>query len=199
MLGAGQRIHHYRLVYPPPECDNEGMKQTSVALLAAVLVVAPLAAQTPNHREGAPFRAKLSPPHAEGQVLVVQGLVTDASTDKGVAHAVLDAFQADAEGDYDADGFEYRARVLTDEEGRFEFETIIPSNYGPVPHIHFIVTADGYRERRTDMYFQDEQHPEGGPAELTPKLIERKAGNGKRYVEARFDVTLQPANPPRRN
>ena len=187
------------LAYRALGCDNEGMKQSTVALLAAVFVVAPLAAQTPNHREGAPFRAKLSPPHAEGQVLVVKGHVTDATTGEGVAHAVLDAFQADAEGRYDADGFEYRARVLTDEQGRFELETIVPSNYGPAPHIHFFVTADGYRERRTDMYFRDEQHPEGGPSELTPKLIERKTGNGKRYVEARFDVTLQPASPPRRD
>jgi protocatechuate 3,4-dioxygenase beta subunit len=168
------------------------MKKHTLALLAIVLFVAPLAAQTPNHREGAPFRAKLSPPHAEGQVLVVKGRVTDTSSGKGVAHAVLDAFQADAEGHYDTDGFEYRARVLTDEEGRFEFETIVPSNYGPAPHIHFFVMADGYRERRTDMYFRDEEHPEGGGPELTPKLIERKADNGKGYVEARFDVTLEP-------
>jgi catechol 1,2-dioxygenase len=152
----------------------------------------PLAAQTPNHREGAPFRAKLSPPHAAGDVLVVTGRVTDATTGKGVAHAVLDAFQADADGHYDTDGFDYRARVLTDEEGRFEFETIVPSNYGPAPHIHFYVTADGYDERRTDMYFRDEDHPDGGPPELTPKIVERTAKNGEPYFEAKFDVTLVP-------
>ena len=91
---------------------------TSLATL--VLVVLPLAAQTPNHREGAPFRAKLSPPHASGEVLVVTGRVTNATTGEGVAHAVLDAFQADADGHYDSEGFQYRARVLTDEQGRFE-------------------------------------------------------------------------------
>ena len=163
---------------------------TSLATL--VLVVLPLAAQTPNHREGAPFRAKLSPPHASGEVLVVTGRVTNATTGEGVAHAVLDAFQADADGHYDSEGFEYRARVLTDEQGRFEFETIVPSNYGPAPHIHFYVTADGYKERRTDIYFRDDDHPEGGPPELTPKLVERAAKNDKPYFEARFDVTLVP-------
>jgi len=177
----------------PLLCHNKGMKQLTAALLTAALVTVPLAAQTPNHREGAPYRAKLSPPHAEGQVLIVKGRVTDASSGKGVTHAVLDTFQADAEGNYHADSFEYRARVLTDEQGRFEFETIVPRNYGPAPHIHFFVTADGYRERRTDMYFRDEQHPDGGPAALTPKLIEREARNGKRYFEARFDVTMDSA------
>jgi catechol 1,2-dioxygenase len=164
-----------------------------IALLAmTVLVALPLPAQTPNYLEGAPFRAKLSPPHAEGQVLVVTGRVTDKTTGEGVANAVLDAFQADAKGHYDTEGFEYRARVLTDEQGRFEFETIVPSNYGPAPHIHFRITADGYGERRTDMYFRDEEHPEGGRPELTPKLVERVAKNGKAYLEATFDVTLVP-------
>jgi protocatechuate 3,4-dioxygenase beta subunit len=162
------------------------------SLATTVLLVLPLAAQTPNHREGAPFRAKLSPPHAEGQVLVVKGRVAHAITGDGVAHAVLDAFQADAAGHYDSDGYEYRARVLTDEQGRFEFETIVPSNYGPAPHIHFRITADGFRERRTDMYFRDDKHPEGGPPELTPKLVEQVAKNGETYFEARFDVTLEP-------
>jgi len=164
-----------------------------IALLAVtVLVALPLPAQTPNHLEGAPFRAKLSPPHAEGEVLVVTGRVTDKTTGEGVAHAVLDAFQADAKGHYDTEGFEYRARVLTDEQGRFEFETIVPSNYGPAPHIHFYVTADGYSELRTDMYFRDDEHPDGGRPELTPKLVEREAKNGEAYLEATFDVTLVP-------
>ena len=41
------------------------------SLATTLLVVLPLAAQTPNYRDGAPFRAKLSPPHAEGEELVV--------------------------------------------------------------------------------------------------------------------------------
>ena len=164
------------------------------SLVMTALVLAPIAAQTPNHRPGAPFRAKLSPPHAKGDVLIVSGRVTDSKSGKGVAHAVLDAFQADADGHYDSEGFEYRARVLTDEQGRFEFETIVPSNYGPVPHIHFRVTADGFKELRTDLYFRDEEHPEGGPPELTPEMVERKAKSGKSYLEARFDMTLVPGS-----
>jgi protocatechuate 3,4-dioxygenase beta subunit len=165
------------------------------AVLLLVSSAAPLPAQlgtTPNHRAGAPFRAKLSPPHAEGTVLLVKGTLTDAKSGGGVASAVLDAFQADSHGDYDTQGFDYRARILTDEAGRFEFETIVPSNYGPAPHIHFVVTAEGYRTLRTEMLFKDEEHPTTNHPELTPELVERTA-NGKTYLEAAFNLELIPA------
>jgi len=161
-------------------------------LIFAVSILFTLAAEaqmnTPNHLEGAPFRAKLSPPHAEGTVLVVSGQVRDAKG-KGVAGATLDAFQADAKGDYDTKGFNYRARMMTDERGRFEFETIVPSNYGPPPHIHFIVSADGFKSKSTEMFFRDAQHPTNNSPELTPKLEERTA-SGKPYLVGKFDIEL---------
>ena len=145
----------------------------------------------PNYRPGAPYRAKLSPPLAEGAVLVVQGSVRDATTGKGIPGSVLDAFQADARGHYDTDGFDYRGRVLADEQGRFEFETVVPSNYGPPPHIHMIVTAPGYRTIRTEMRFRDREHPKNDRPELTPELVERTRGD-KTYLEATFDLALRP-------
>lgn len=161
-------------------------------LIFAISILFTLTAEaqldTPNHRAGAPFRAKLSPPHAEGTVLVVSGRVRDAEG-RGVASAVLDAFQADAKGDYDTKGYDYRARIMTDEEGRFEFETIVPSNYGPPPHIHFIVSADGFKTKNTEMFFRDAEHPTNNSPELTPKLEERRAGD-KRYLVGKFDIEL---------
>jgi len=144
----------------------------------------------PNHRPGAPFRAKLSPPLAEGTVLLVHGRVRDAATGEGIAGSVLDAFQADHAGHYDMDGYEYRARVTTDERGYFELETVVPSNYGPPPHIHLIVTARGYRTTRTEMRFRDAAHPANDRPELTPDLVERKRGT-KTYLEGAFDVSLR--------
>jgi catechol 1,2-dioxygenase len=164
-------------------------------LLAAATIVAgapptPDVGTGPNHRPGAPFRAKLSPPLAEGTPLVVRGRVRDAATGEGVGGAVIDAYQADHTGKYDMDGHDYRARVTVDEHGDFEFETIVPSNYGPPPHIHMIVTASGYRTLRTEMRFRDEQHPTNDRPELTPKLTERER-NGKVYLEGAFDITLR--------
>ena len=51
-------------------------------------------------REGAPYRAKVTPPLAEGTVLLVSGRVWGADTRKPLAGAVLDVWQADAHGRY---------------------------------------------------------------------------------------------------
>jgi len=178
------------------------MRSRSVLAVATLglLVAIPAASQSrpatpdvgtgPNHRPGAPFRAKLSPPLAEGTVLLVRGHVRDSATGQGVAGAVLDAYQADAAGHYDMDGFEYRARVSTDEQGYFELETIVPSNYGPPPHIHMLVRAAGYRTTSTEMRFRDREHPSNDRPELTPTLVERTRGD-KTWLEATFDVVLR--------
>ena len=163
-------------------------------ILSGLIAALPAKAQVgmgPNHKPGAPFRAKLSPPLADGTVLLVRGHVRDKATGNGVDGAVLDAWQADATGQYHLDDFDYRARVITDESGYFEIETIVPSNYGPPPHIHMIVTAPGYSQLVTEMLFRDREHPTNENPELTPKLVERKQG-AKTYFESTFDVTLRP-------
>lgn len=165
-----------------------GMRYLIFALSILFSLGAEAQLNTPNHREGAPYRAKLSPPHAEGTVLVVSGRVHDARG-QGIAAATLDAFQADANGEYDTVGHQYRARILTDEQGRFEFETIVPSNYGPPPHIHFIVSADGFKRKNTEMFFLDATHPTNNSPELTPELKERGVGD-KRYLVGEFDIEL---------
>lgn len=172
------------------------MRSTWVLVLTigGLLLAGPTTAQVgmgPNHKPGAPFRAKLSPPLADGTVLLVRGHVRDAQTGNGVDGAQLDAWQADAAGHYDLDGFDYRARVITDEKGYFEIESIVPSNYGPPPHIHMIVSAPGYSRIVTEMLFHDREHPTNDNPELTPKLVERKQG-AKTYLEATFDVKLRP-------
>jgi len=168
-----------------------------VVLAGASLVLGQQRAPTPdvgagpNHKSGAPFRAKLSPPWAEGEALLVRGQVVDAGSGEGIPGAVLDAFHADHTGKYDTEGFLYRGRILTDETGRYEFETIVPSNYGPPPHIHFIVTHDGFKTLRTEMLFRDGAHPTNNHPELTPELTERSR-NGKTWLEGEFDIALEP-------
>ena len=94
-----------------------------------------------------------------------------------VPGAVLDVWQADDKGFYDVQVPEAqppgngRGLFTADAEGRFWFRTIVPSYYpiptdGPVgallratrrhpyrpAHIHFIVTADGYRPLTTHIF-----------------------------------------------
>ena len=76
-----------------------------------------------------------------GTRLVVSGSVLTADC-KPVARAKVDVWQADAAGAYDNTGYRLRGYVLTDAEGRYRFETIVPSDYpGRTPHIHVKVSA----------------------------------------------------------
>lgn len=148
----------------------------------------------PNHRSGAPYRAKLSPPLAEGTVLVVKGHVRASDTSEPLSAVVLDAFQADAHGQYDMSGYDYRARILTDENGYFEFETIHPESYGPPPHIHFVIRLAGYRTLRTELLFKGDLEKRGErdhPEALVTDLVTKQAG-GRSYQEGRFEVVLTP-------
>jgi protocatechuate 3,4-dioxygenase beta subunit len=147
----------------------------------------------PNHKPGAPYRAKLSPPLAQGTVLLVRGHVRAADTGEPIAGVVLDAYQADARGKYDMDGFDYRARLLTDEQGYFELETIHPANYGPPPHIHFVITHPEYRTLKTELFFEDdlESLDRAAPAELVTELVRHEV-DGAVWEEGRFDVVLVP-------
>ena len=110
----------------------------------------------PFHREGAPYRAKITPPLEPGNTLLIRGTVWGFDTQKPLPGVTLDIWQANAAGRYDNDDpknppapdvFLNRARVLTDELGRYEFETIHPGTYkiGPQtwrpPHIHYLVRA----------------------------------------------------------
>jgi len=76
-----------------------------------------------------------------GSGLVVTGRVLSAADCTPVAGARINHWQADSKGKY-VDRL--RACLYSDDEGRFRFETEWPGT--PVPHIHIIVTAAGYRK-----------------------------------------------------
>jgi protocatechuate 3,4-dioxygenase beta subunit len=110
----------------------------------------------PYHRKSAPFRAKVTPPLEPGELMVVRGRVWGVDSRKPLAGAVVEVWQANAAGRYDNDDpdkppkpgvFVNRARVLTDETGYYEYETIKPGRYKIGPklwrpaHIHYMVAA----------------------------------------------------------
>lgn len=115
-------------------------------------------------------------PESEGPRCVVSGRIV--STDgTPIPDARIDIWQADTKGFYDVQqpGIQSigngRALLRSDSEGRFHFRTVVPMYYpiptdGPVgemlratgrhpyrpAHIHFLVTAPGYRELTTHIF-----------------------------------------------
>ncbi len=76
--------------------------------------------------------------------VMVQGRVLTTPDCTPLANAKLAHWQAGENGRYRDD---LRAYLYTDAQGRFQFETEWP-NLRP-PHIHFIVTKDGYETLET--------------------------------------------------
>lgn len=161
----------------------------------------------PFHREGAPYRGKVTPPLEPGTVLLINGRVFAHDTRRPLASAVIDVLQANAEGRYDNDDpkrppaanvFLNRARVLTDENGFYEYETIHPGPYQigakqwRPAHIHYWARATGYRELVTQLYFRGDMHQKGDPwirDSLIIDLRETKTARGA-YKTGAFDIIL---------
>ena len=167
----------------------------------------------PFHRTGAPYRAKVTPPLEPGTVLLIKGRVWGLDTRRPLAGAALDIWQANAQGRYDNDDpqnppaanvFVNRARVITDENGGYEYETIHPGAYriGPntwrPPHIHYLVRATGYRELVTQLYFRGDPHQRDDAwikESLIIELRDQRVGQAT-YKAGAFDIILAPV--PRR-
>jgi len=161
----------------------------------------------PFHRAGAPFRGKITPPLTPGDVLLITGTLWALDTRKPLGGATIDIWQANHAGRYDNDDprnppkpdvFTNRARILTDERGRYEYETIHPGPYkiGPriwrPPHIHYLVRVPGYRTLITQLYFRGDPHQEKDhfiKDSLIIDLDEQTADQGK-YRRGVFDIVL---------
>jgi protocatechuate 3,4-dioxygenase beta subunit len=117
---------------------------------------------TPEETEGpyfkprSPERRSLLEPGIEGRHLVLSGLVMTTGC-VPVSGAVLDFWHADASGEYDNSGFRLRGHQLTDDQGRYRLETIIPGVYtGRTRHIHVKVQAPGTPILTSQLYFPGE-------------------------------------------
>ncbi len=164
----------------------------------------------PFHRKGAPFRAKITPPMEPGDVLLISGRVWAHDSKKPLSSAVIDIWQANKDGRYDNDDpktpparnvFLNRARLVTDENGYYEYETIMPGRYKigastwRPAHIHYMVRYPGYSSLITQLYFK------GDPKNSKDRFIKKSLiidlakakSTGGEYRRGEFDIVLAKA------
>jgi protocatechuate 3,4-dioxygenase beta subunit len=151
--------------------------------------VTPKNVEGPLYRENPPWREKPVKIYEEyegvenGDVLFVHGKVT--STDgTPISDAVIDIWQTGPDGGYDIwderqPDYNFRGRFGVDEDGSYEFQTMVPKPYtvptdGPVgrlleaigqhpwrpAHIHFKVEAEGHETLITQVFFPDDPYLE---------------------------------------
>jgi hydroxyquinol 1,2-dioxygenase len=159
----------------------------------------------PFHIEGSPelgYGADMSE-GVPGTPLYISGTVRDLDG-KPIAGAVLDVWQADPEGAYEAqlevDEARLRAKYAAREDGTYCVRTVGPKGYaipmdGPVgdlisrtaishfrpAHVHFLLTADGYQPLITHLFQEGAQYLDtdvvfGTKAELVVAFEPRDPG-----------------------
>jgi catechol 1,2-dioxygenase len=191
----------------------------------------PRTIEGPLYVPGAPLAqgfARLDDGTDTGEVLIMHGRVLDKSG-KPVSGAIVDVWHANTMGGYsyfDPSQSDYnnRRRIETDAEGRYKFQSIMPSGYAVPPHgatnqllaavgrhgkrpahIHFFVSAPGYRHLTTQINIADDPlvHDDFAQATrdgLIPEIVRHdKAdtihaeGLNTPYAEIAFDFVLHPA------
>jgi catechol 1,2-dioxygenase len=151
-----------------------------------------------------------------GDTLVLAGSIrsTDGSP---LAGAMLDVWQCNGIGEYShfhpgVPEYNLRGRLVTDDRGRYEFETVVPSPY-EIPkagatgklltalgrhafrpaHIHFKLSHAGFWPRTTQIYFEGDPWLDSDVVEaVKPELVIKLERNGNSAMGTK-DFVLQPA------
>jgi catechol 1,2-dioxygenase len=189
----------------------------------------PRTIEGPLYVPGAPvvnYEARLDDGTEKGEVFFMEGQVKDTAG-KPIPGATVEVWHANTMGFYShcngppQSPFNLRRTIKTDEQGRYRFRSILPAGYGCPPegntqklldllgrhgqrpaHIHFFVSAPGYRHLTTqinlagDKYVYDDfafATREGLVVEAVrqndPAKIKERGLDGP-FSEIRFDFSL---------
>lgn len=161
----------------------------------------------------------------QGEVFFMQGKVLDDNNNP-IPNAIVEVWHANLKGNYSyfdqsQTDFNLRGTIETDENGRYQFRSILPSGYAVPPggstetllsaigrhgnrpsHVHFFVSAPGYRKLTTQINFEGDPYlwddfafatREGLVPDLTVITAAEKIkekGLDKPFSSIDFDFTL---------
>ena len=133
-----------------------------VLLFSQLCSAQPLQSPQPPSGE-LPWQITVTPPGEPGEPLIVSGTVFDSDGVTPLAGIPIYVYQTDVKGFYtpenatDSRNSRLRGWMKTSRDGKYEFRTVKPGPYpsgGPPAHIHYVISAPGYRERVFEIVFQ---------------------------------------------
>jgi protocatechuate 3,4-dioxygenase beta subunit len=143
----------------------------------------------PFFKPRSPQRVDLREAGVTGRAVELFGLVLTRSC-RPVTGALVDLWHADDGGAYDNEGFRLRGHVLTDEEGRYAFRTIVPGLYpGRTRHYHVKIKAPGQSPLLTTQFYFPDEKQNRADGLFRRELVMQVAAAGDALM-ARFDVVL---------
>jgi protocatechuate 3,4-dioxygenase beta subunit len=168
-----------------PALDNDFFTQMGITLPASPEACSELTetqTEGPYYKADSPERNSLFEEGMPGTRLILVGYVLDQNC-QPLPNTWLDFWQADANGEYDNEGYRLRGHQFTDAQGRYYLETILPGLYAsrPIEHIHVKLRPEGGQEITSQLYFS------GQPVEgLTVTTEERED-----FVLGYFNFVIQ--------
>jgi protocatechuate 3,4-dioxygenase beta subunit len=110
----------------------------------------------PFFRPRSPLKSDFRESGVKGVPIRLSGFVLDRRG-RPISGALLDFWHADADGEYDFQGFRCRGHQFSDASGRYALETIIPGLYpGRTRHYHVRLQAANGPILSTQLYFPGE-------------------------------------------
>ncbi len=118
----------------------------------------------PFYKRKAPQSPMLRSAGDPGMPLAVSGKVF-STKGESLSNALVEVWQTDHLGHYDLDGYRYRAQLSTDPAAAYKFDSVLPGHYPDrvCQHVHYLVTAPGYKPLVTQLYFATDPVFEGDP------------------------------------
>jgi len=143
----------------------------------------------PYFRLGAPMRSNLLEPGDKPE-LVLSGRVLN---EKGnpIPQAIVNIWSSDAVGNYDMLGYKYTGFVLTDDDGRYEFTTIIPGCYYPRDAKHIHVKVQGVSSPWTTQLYIEGEPGNEDDAFYTEELLVRCTTDENGTKRGTFDFVIR--------
>ncbi|MFC5696650.1 catechol 1,2-dioxygenase [Pseudomonas sp. GCM10022186] len=218
LLVAGLGLEHYLDLLLDAQDEQAGLTGGTPRTIEGPLYVA-----------GAPMsegETRMDDGTDPGVPMFLQGRVVDGEG-KPVAGAIVDLWHANTKGTYSyfdttQSDYNLRRRIVTDADGRYRARSIVPSGYGCPPdgttqevlnllgrhgnrpaHIHFFISAPGYRHLTTQINLSGDEYlwddfayatRDGLVGEL--RFGENLHGVEGRVAEIDFDFQLQKALTP---
>jgi len=156
----------------PTASSATATQATTTAALACTAPAQALVELTegPYYKANPPQNATLRTAGVAGTPLTLTGYVVSTSC-QPIANAKLDFWQADGNGNYDNSGYTLRGWQLTDANGAYRLETVIPGLYpGRTEHIHFKVTVNG-KTYTSQLFFPGVSQNEGDSIYSSQMLV----------------------------
>ena len=124
----------------------------------------PAAELGPFYKRLAPAGKNMRQAGDPGMPLVVSGAVF-STRGEVLPGANMEVWQTNHVGLYDIEGYRYRAKLTSSPDGKYDFSSVIPGHYPArvCQHIHYLVTAPGYKPLVTQLYFATDPVFEGDP------------------------------------